>query len=164
MISTFSLVLIDILYQDSRGIRFLLLFGPLQQRIDEQDFSNAIIQLMPLFGAVSSENDIIQCYNYLFQLLPHFDSLDMLENNLLDLLKNSSSLHEYQEKLALHLAREYQARRKHTDAMHCFAKALQINRLKETYRHASEHFVTIFLERLENFLLSTTPTVDSLSL
>ena len=71
--------------------------------------------------------------HYLFQLLPHFDSLDMLENNLSDLLANSSSLPEYQEKLALRLAQRYRTLGKHTDAMHCFAKTLQIKRSKDNY-------------------------------
>ncbi|MGZ3733230.1 MAG: hypothetical protein ACXU9U_05785, partial [Parachlamydiaceae bacterium] len=113
------------------------LFTELEECLRREDFRGAIIQLLPLFAVVESKSEVIRCYELLFQLLPHFDSLDLLQNNLPHLLSRSSLMPEYQEKLALELALLYLSRNAYVDAMHCFAKALQINRSQANYRSAS---------------------------
>ncbi|MGZ3632917.1 MAG: DUF294 nucleotidyltransferase-like domain-containing protein [Parachlamydiaceae bacterium] len=71
---------------------------------------------------------------------------------------------EYQEKLALELAFFYLSRNAYTDAMHCFAKALQINRSQANYRSASHLFVTLLHLRLDGFLINSTPSVETIQL
>ncbi|MGZ3633603.1 MAG: putative nucleotidyltransferase substrate binding domain-containing protein, partial [Parachlamydiaceae bacterium] len=140
------------------------LFTELEECLKREDFQGAIIQLLPLFAVVDSKSEVIRCYELLFQLLPHFDSLDLLVNNLPHLLSCSRFMPEYQERLALELALFHLSRNAYVDAMHCFAKALQINRSQANYRSASKLFVTLLHLRLDGFLINSTPSVETIQL
>jgi len=137
-------------------------FSKIQYSIDQQHFADATTMLLSLFTVVSSEDEIICCYKFLFQLLPHFTSIGLLENNLPHLLSRSSSLPDYQQKLALALGACYRNQQKMQDAMHAFGKALQIKNDKETHRLASQLFLDILHQRLEKFLTNSTPSLETL--
>ncbi|MBA3238326.1 MAG: DUF4116 domain-containing protein [Parachlamydiaceae bacterium] len=138
------------------------LFNRLQQLIDKQQFGEAITILLSLFASISLYSEVVHCYESLFKLMPNFESLDLLENNLPHLLSRSYDLPQYQEKLAIQLAEYYKKHNRYEDAMHALAKALQINNDKETHRLASKLFIKILQQRLDNFLKSSTPSLESL--
>jgi len=137
-------------------------FSKIQHSIDRQHFADATTMLLSLFTVVFSEDEIICCYKFLFQLFPHFTSIGLLENNLPHLLSRSSFLPEYQQRVALELGAWYRNQQKLQDAMHAFGKALQIKNDKETHRLASRLFVDILHQRLEKFLTNATPSLETL--
>jgi tetratricopeptide (TPR) repeat protein len=141
-------------------------FDRLRMLIEKQDFEGAEIFLESLFAIASSEMEVIQCYEFLFELLPHFESFDYLENNLHHLLQKSPNLTQYQEQLAVNLAKAYLIKGHQIKAMHCFAKALQINRSQENYKAASQVFVGCFQqkERLDAFLINPTLSLDAIDI
>jgi tetratricopeptide (TPR) repeat protein len=130
-------------------------FDRLRMLIERQDFEGAEIFLESLFAIASAEEEVIQCYEFLFELLPHFKSFDYLENNLHHLLQKSPTLIQHQEQLAVNLAKAYLIKGHQKKAMQCFAKTLQINRSQENYKAASQVFVGCFqqIERLDAFLM-----------
>ncbi|MGZ3634162.1 MAG: putative nucleotidyltransferase substrate binding domain-containing protein, partial [Parachlamydiaceae bacterium] len=143
------------------------LFEKLEQSIAQEQFDKVQNQLFVCFRQVQSEGEIQQCYQFLFELLPHCNSLGVLENNLPNLLDKSASLVKEQEQLALLLARRYLQEGELKKATLCFAKALQMNRSQDNYLAAFEVFLHYFRthkeQRIESFLINPTPTPDTIA-
>ncbi|MGZ3633709.1 MAG: DUF294 nucleotidyltransferase-like domain-containing protein, partial [Parachlamydiaceae bacterium] len=144
------------------------LFETFEQYIAQSQFAEAQGKLFVLFRHTQSEDEIQQCYQFLFELLPHWTSLGVLENNLQTLLAKSVSFVKEQEQLALFLARRYLQERELKKAMLCFAKALQMNRSEENYLAAFEVFLHYFQvhkeEQLNGFLINPIPSPDTIVL
>ncbi len=144
--------------------RPLPLFNVVEHLLNTGNFQAAITQLLSLFTVVTTEEEIMQCYTLLFRLFPHFGSLDSLLNNIPHLLARSSLLSEYQQELAIQIGTYYQNHHQNTDAMHAFAKAIQIHDDKKAHRAASKYFATLLQHRLEKFLTNAYPSFEAIRL
>jgi tetratricopeptide (TPR) repeat protein len=127
-------------------------FRIIREYMAKNEPQEAITRLESLFFSpeVFTEQDVITCYELIFELLPHvaLESLGALEKNLNYLLERSPWLHEYQEKLAIHLAQYYCAigGGQFKKAMFCLGKALEIKPSQEEIIHSlvEELFKPIF--------------------
>ncbi|MGZ6330320.1 MAG: putative nucleotidyltransferase substrate binding domain-containing protein [Parachlamydiaceae bacterium] len=143
------------------------LFQQLQQQINQGENSEAIVLLQNLFSSIESDAEAIVCYESLFQLIPTLPSLDQLENNLPHLLERFPLLALEQKQLALQIGNWFLDHACYCDAMHAFAKALQIEAsqgqdTEATHRQASQIFVRLLQEnRLTTFLANPTPSVET---
>ncbi|MGZ3633332.1 MAG: putative nucleotidyltransferase substrate binding domain-containing protein, partial [Parachlamydiaceae bacterium] len=143
------------------------LFQQLQQQIDQGENQEAIVFLQNLFSTIESEKEAIFCYGSLFALIPTLPSLDQLENNLPHLLERFPLLALQQKQLALHIGDWFLKHAKYCDAMHAFAKALQIETSQredtvQTHRQASQIFIQLLQEsRLPTFLINSTPSLET---
>ncbi|MGZ6298272.1 MAG: putative nucleotidyltransferase substrate binding domain-containing protein, partial [Parachlamydiaceae bacterium] len=143
------------------------LFQQLEQQIDQQKTQKAIGLLQNLFSTIESEKEAIFCYESLFRLIPTLTSLDQLENNLPHLLERFPLLALEQKELALLIGHWFLDHAHYCDAMHAFAKALQIEISQEedteqTHRQASQIFTRLIQKnRLPGFLANTTPSVET---
>jgi hypothetical protein len=142
------------------------LFQVLQQQIDRERNQEATVLLQSLFSTIQSDREAILCYESPFQLIPTLPSLDQLENNLPHLLERFPLLALEQKELALQIGHWFLDHGRYCDAMHAFAKALQIETsqkedTEQTHRQASQIFVRLLQERLPLFLANTTPSVET---
>ncbi|MGZ3634254.1 MAG: putative nucleotidyltransferase substrate binding domain-containing protein, partial [Parachlamydiaceae bacterium] len=142
------------------------LFQQLQQQIDQGKTPEAIELVQNLFSSIQSEAEAILCYESLFRLIPRLPSLDQLENNLPHLLERFPLLSLEQKKLALHIGNWFFDHSHYCDAMHAFAKALQIETSQredtgQTHRQTSQILIRLLQERLPSFLPNTTPSVET---
>jgi tetratricopeptide (TPR) repeat protein len=141
-------------------------FSPARESLEKRDFQRAFDDLLTL---MLTSSDVIPCCELFFEIVPYIQPNDFgrLENNLQHLLDKTSSLPEYQKNIALCLAKTYLSNDKTIEAMHCFAKALQIDPSVESYREASQVFVKIFQmeadSRLERFLINSRSSVESIA-
>ncbi|MGZ3733158.1 MAG: ankyrin repeat domain-containing protein, partial [Parachlamydiaceae bacterium] len=130
---------------------------------------SALAQLCVAFRQLNpnEEIQIQECYASLFNLLSHLTSLDLLENNLLNLLDKSAFLTKEQEQLALLLGKWYLKKEDLKKAMLCFAKALQMNRSQGNYSTASQVFFHYFEmhkeEHLERFFENSVPSLETMT-
>ncbi len=135
-------------------------FDPLQQYFDAQDYEGALSKLLFLFN---TDADPETCYTYLFKLFTYFESLDLLIHNLPHLLNRSAHLIGCQYQLAIRMADWYTQKSEYENAMHCYAKALQIRPTEEVHRLASQLFIHYLRGRLHNLLPNSMPSAETLS-
>ncbi|MGZ3632885.1 MAG: putative nucleotidyltransferase substrate binding domain-containing protein [Parachlamydiaceae bacterium] len=142
------------------------LFQVLQQQIDQGKSPEAIELVQNLFTTIQLEAEAILCYESLFLLIPTLPSLDQLENTLPHLLERFPLLSLKQKELALHIGDWFVDHARYCDAMHAFAKALQIETsqkqdTEETHRKASQIFIRLLQERLPAFLANASPSLET---
>ncbi len=144
----------------SPGILLSTSFDPLQRYFDAQDYEGALNKLLFLFN---TDADPETCYTYLFKLFPYFENLELLIHNLPHLLNRSAQLIDCQHKLAIRMADWYTQKAEYEDAMHCYAKALQIRPTEEVHRLASQLFIHFLRSRLNSLLPNSMPSTETLS-
>ncbi len=132
---------------------------PIQRCLETQDYKGAINELLFVFNNADPE----ACYAYLFKLLPYFGNLDLLIHNLPLLLDRSAHLRERQHQLAIELAKWYTQKGEYENAMHCYAKALQIHATPEVHRLASKLFIHFLRSRIHTLLPSSMPSSEALT-
>lgn len=122
-------------------------FAKVHDYITGKDYQHALLELQFLLSQITLEQEIIDCYDCLFLILPHLSSdfnFGSLENNLVHLLSRSQSMPELQCKLASHLARAY-ARKgdplHDRKAMFCLGKAVQIAKVFQMKEFESIHIL-----------------------
>ncbi|MGZ3732247.1 MAG: DUF294 nucleotidyltransferase-like domain-containing protein, partial [Parachlamydiaceae bacterium] len=150
----------------SQATCFQIPLQMLEQYMSHGQFQEVQDLLFARFRYAQSEQEVEECYQLLFKLLPHCTPLGVLENNLTNLLDKSASLAKEQEQLALLLGQRYLQEKELKKAMLCFAKALQMNRSQDNYSAASQVFLQYFEmqkeEHLKLFLENAIPSLDTM--
>lgn len=126
----------------------------LQKVILEKNHTEAIILLPSYIAKATTDEQIIECYKFLFELFPNLDkeSFISLEESVRHLLRKSYFLANFQEKLAEHLSVYYKRQGDFFSSMQCLAKAMQIRPCKEYYRLASKLLLEFLPKRLKHFI------------